>query len=256
MIKYGCTDGTTALIEENACRSVNAPVRIIREEKLGLSNARNCAIRELHGAYLIFIDDDKTPDSQWLRSYERCILTYKPDAIEGKIDVFIEHGQPQDLLKNKLPGFLDRLDYGHERWLIDPSTQFYRGKFSARREVFDEISDFDSDQGRKGRVNAGGQDTDFYRRLVSNGYKVRWLPDAIIFHRILADRLHRKCFLSLHYNLCWIEGERKRGRLRQILPKCLFGQLLNADATTLGQWLRNGLFLMKRNEFYLFPGLH
>jgi len=37
-------------------------VRVVREEKLGLSHARNRAIDEARGEYVIFIDDDETVD--------------------------------------------------------------------------------------------------------------------------------------------------------------------------------------------------
>ncbi|TXT19555.1 MAG: putative glycosyltransferase [bacterium] len=39
-------------------------VRVVREEKLGLSNARNRAIAEARGEYVIFMDDDETGASR------------------------------------------------------------------------------------------------------------------------------------------------------------------------------------------------
>lgn len=240
VIDNGCTDGTSELLNDTSWQPADTPVRIVREEKLGLSNARNCAIRESRGDYLIFVDDDETPDPQWLRAYEHCILTHKPDAIGGKIDVLIEHGKPPDWLQDELLGFLGRLDHGEERWLMEPSTPFYGGNFSVRRCIFDNIGNFDADLGRKGVINAGGEDTDFYRRLLNAGHTVRWLPSAVIYHRILADKLRRGYFLDLHYHQGRIEGSRKRGSRSCIPPRYLFRQLLRAGSIALGQRLKQG----------------
>jgi glycosyltransferase involved in cell wall biosynthesis len=35
-----------------------------------LVERRNCALREAQGDYLIFVDDDETPDPEWLRAFE------------------------------------------------------------------------------------------------------------------------------------------------------------------------------------------
>ncbi len=59
-------------------------VRVVREEKLGLSNARNRAIAEARGEYVIFMDDDETADPDWLCAFERLIDAHHPDAFGGR----------------------------------------------------------------------------------------------------------------------------------------------------------------------------
>ena len=98
----------------------------------------------------------------------------------------------------------------------------------------------DAEGNGTGQINAGGEDTDFYRRLIRNGRSVRWLPDAIIYHRILADKLRRGYFLDLHYNQGMIEGAHKRGGLSRIPPAYLFGQLLRAGRSAIGHRLKQG----------------
>ena len=68
-------------------RPPGIPVRIVREEKLGLSNARNRALDEARGEYVVFMDDDETPDTGWLRAYETSIAEHRPDALGGRIEV-------------------------------------------------------------------------------------------------------------------------------------------------------------------------
>ena len=233
VVDNGCTDGTPELLSDDKWQPANVPVRIVHEEKLGLSNARNCALKSARGKYLVFIDDDETPAPQWLVAYERDMLKHSPDALGGTIEVIFEHGERPSWLQDELLGFLGRLDHGDGQWLTDPATTFYGGNFAVRTEIFDTIGEFDSELGRKGKVNAGGEDTEFYRRLIDNSYTVRWVPDATIYHRIRADKLRRSYFLDLHYRQGMIEGSRKRDRESRIPPRYLFGQLTRATGKAL-----------------------
>ena len=239
LIDNNCTDETPRLLADTAWHPPGVPVRIAREEKLGLSNARNCALKEARGRYILFIDDDETPDPRWLVAYERAMLEHDPDALGGRIEVLFEEGDRPKWLQDELLGFLGQLDHGEACWLTDPATPFYGGNFAVRLDVFERAGDFDADLGRKGEVNAGGEDTEFYRRLLADGMRIRWVPGAIINHRIQAGKLRRSYFLELHYRQGFIEGARKRGNAGRVPPRYLFGQLARAAKTALGKRLRD-----------------
>ena len=144
-------------------------------KRSGLSNARNRAISEAAGDYIIFIDDDETPEPDWLVAYEKAIRTEHPDAMGGRIDVMFEDGERPRWLQDELLGFLGRLDYGESaRRLEDPRTPVFSGNFGFRKEVFGRVGMFDAGLGRKG----DGQ----YRR---RGYRYLstvdrcWLPGLV-----------------------------------------------------------------------------
>lgn len=240
VVDNGCTDETPSLLADAHWRPARVPVRVVREEQLGLSNARNRALREANGEYLLFIDDDETPDPQWLAAYEQAMLAHAPDALGGRIEVLFEHGRQPAWLQEELLGFLGRLDHGAARWLTGPDTPFYGGNFAVRRDVFAKAGEFDPDLGRKGRINLGGEDTEFYRRLVSAGHTVRWVPEAVIHHRIRADKLRRSYFLELHYRQGKSEGARKRGNASRFPPMYLYGQLGRALWRALRQRMAQG----------------
>ena len=228
LVDNACTDETPKLLADTTWRPQGVSVRIIRENRLGLSNARNRAIKESRGKYLLFVDDDETPDPQWLTAYEHDMLAYTPDALGGRIDVLFEHGERPSWLQDELLGFLGHLDHGEGNWLNDSDTPFYGGNFAVRVDIFPEVGEFDAGLGRKGQINTGGEDTEFYRRLIASNYRVRWVPDAIINHRIRADKLWRSYFLDLHYRQGMSEGSRTRGDRKRLPPKYLFGQLARA----------------------------
>lgn len=240
VIDNGCTDGTSSLLAAHPWALAGATVRVVREEKLGLSNARNRALREARGEYLLYMDDDETPDPAWLLAHEQAMLEHQPDALGGRIEVMFEDGDRPAWLQDELLGFLGKLDNGEARWLTTDETPIFGGNFAFRRTVFDRIGDFDARLGRMGKVNSGGEDTEIYRRLLAFGCRVRWVPDAVINHRIQTPKLRRRYFLDLHFRQGRWQGARKRGEGSRVPPKYLIPQLLRACGKSLGRRLREG----------------
>lgn len=232
IVDNGCTDGTTEYLVSRQWLQPAAAVRVVREDRLGLSFARNRAIAEAEGDYIVFIDDDETPDADWLCAYERCIEREHPDAMGGAIDVLFVDGERPHWLQDELLGFIGKLSHGDDAHVLtDPSTPVFGGNFGFRKAVFERIGLFDTELGRRGTANIGGEDTEIYRRLLGAGCKVNWVPDSVIYHRIESVKLRRDYFLDLHFHQGRMEGARIRGAQSRIPPKYLFGQLYRAMST-------------------------
>jgi glucosyl-dolichyl phosphate glucuronosyltransferase len=247
IIDNGCHDGTADFLARYVW-PVNWQVRVVREEKLGLSNARNRAIVESEGEYVIFIDDDETVDPDWLCAYERLIVSKRPDAFGGRICVMFEDMRPPWLV-DELLGFLGELNrMDTVAPLIDPGTSFNGGNFGIRKSICKSIGNFDAMLGRKGTDNTGGEEVDFYRRLLSAGMRVWWTPEAIIYHRILAEKLKRSYFLDLHYREGRMNAIRARGENSRFPPKYFFGQLFRALAAVWHVYRKNGRNATLRKE--------
>lgn len=241
LVDNACTDGTSELVATKGWRTSQIEVRVVREEKLGLSHARNRAISEAMGEYIVFMDDDETPDSHWLRAYERAILSERPDALGGGIEVMFEDGSRPPWLRDELLGFLGRLDHGGAARRLDaPGTSIFGGNFAFKRDVFAKIGTFDTALGRKGTANVGGEDTEIYRRLLGAGCVVWWVPEAVIYHRIRAAKLRRSYFLDLHSRQGYTEGSRKRASASRVPPAYLYGQLWRATTAALWRRIRDG----------------
>lgn len=227
IIDNGCSDGTSELLRQRHWPD-GWLVRVIREEKLGLSNARNRAITEAEGEFVIFMDDDETPDPDWLCAYERVIRDKQPDAFGGRIRVLFEDMRPL-WLTDELLGFLGELNrFETIVPLVDPSTSFFGGNFGVRKSVCAVTGGFDTMLGRKGTDNNGGEEVEFYRRILAAGFKIWWMPEAVIHHRIQAAKLERSYFLDLHYRMGRMEAIRMRGMGSRLPPLYLFSQLLRA----------------------------
>lgn len=246
-IDNGCIDGTSEFLPEYDWPE-GWSVRIVREDKLGLSNARNRAITEARGEYVIFMDDDETVDPDWLCAYERLIVDKQPDAFGGRIRVLFEDMRPA-WLTDELLGFLGELNRSDEIiQLVDSGTFFHGGNFGIRKSICDAVGAFDSSLGRKGTDNTGGEEVDFYRRLISSGAKVWWTPEAIIHHRIQMAKLSRSYFLDLHYRQGRSDAIRRRGNGSRLPPKYLYGQLLRAITAAWSSYLKLGRNASLRKE--------
>ena len=247
IIDNGCKDNTPEFLASYVWPP-GWHVRVIREEELGLSNARNRGIADAHGDFVIFMDDDETTDPDWLCAYERLILHNNPDAFGGRICVLFEDDRPL-WLKDDLLGFLGELNRADTvTRLTNPRTSFYGGNFGFRKSVCDQIGKFDATLGRKGKDNTGGEEVEFYHRLLDAGFKVWWTPDAVIHHRIQAAKLERTYFLDLHYRMGRMEAIRKRGMGSRLPPPYLFGQLLRAVGAAWTVWRRSGRDATLRKE--------
>ena len=69
VIDNASSDDTGKILARRDWRRTDAPTRIVHEERLGVAHARNRAVEEARGEYLLFIDDDESADSDWLRAY-------------------------------------------------------------------------------------------------------------------------------------------------------------------------------------------
>jgi GT2 family glycosyltransferase len=144
-------------------------------------------------------------------------------------------------LRDELLGFLGEVNRADEVVpLTGPDTSFCGGNFGFRKSVCEGVGLFDSALGRKGTVNIGGKEVDFYRRLLEAGSRVWWTPKAVIRHRIQAAKLNRRYFYDLHFRMGRVEVIRTRHGGPQLPPRYLFGQLLRAMRAALQQRVREG----------------
>jgi glycosyltransferase involved in cell wall biosynthesis len=233
-------DGTGAWLAQGGWQRIDIDCRVVHENRLGVAHARNRALAEAKGEYVVFLDDDETPEPDWLVNLEQVIDFHHPAAIGGRIRAHLPNGRP-DWLTGELLGFLGELDYGSaERALTETSTPIFTGNAVFHRQTVLDAGGFDGNLGRRGNIQSGGEDTELYRRLVNLKKTVRWAPQAIIHHRIEPWKLRRTYFLQLHYHQGRMEGARKRGHFSRLPPGYLVPQLLRAYGRALAMRFKQG----------------
>ena len=197
VVDNASTDNTEATVKSQIAN--RAGFNYIKEEKLGLSHARNRGIASARGDFIAFIDDDAWPDENWLQKLDEGFKDPKVACVGGKVVPFFEGtaGWP-DWLHPRLYGFFTVVDYGDGKRLHYPN--YPAGTNMAfRRAIFKQVGLFRHDLGRIGESLLSMEETDLCLRVEGAGYSIEFLPDAVVHHKVHEERLSREWIRQRSY---------------------------------------------------------
>lgn len=162
------------------CRSLHGcEVRYLSSSSIGLSRARNEGIRAARYEILVFLDDDMYVCAQW---FDKLV-----SAVRNAEDTCILTGQvlAAELAPGAATGFAPSL-------ICDAGARVYRGMLSkdvlfagnmaAWKTAFTSAGPFDEELGAGARFRSA-EDNDFGFRLLKAGFVIRYLPEAVVYHR-------------------------------------------------------------------------
>lgn len=166
------------------------PLRIIVETRIGLSHARNTAIAEAHGDYILWIDDDVLVDPEWLREYDDAFRTWPDAAFFGGPIVPAFEGIPPRWLELALPhvdnAYAAR-DLGDAPVALTRDTLPFGANFAVRADEQRRYP-FDPELGRRGTALSAGEEWAVLEAMLADGASGRWVPGARLQHVISAER--------------------------------------------------------------------
>ncbi len=171
-------------------------VRYLREDRPGLSNARNRGLAEAAGEVVAFTDDDVLVDPAWLANLVA--------ALDAAPQVACATGLilPTELDTEAAQWFESYAGFGKgwERQLFDlaehrrpgPLYPYAMGQFGSgaslafKTAVLRQLGGFAPELGA-GTSTLGGEDLDIFLRLLTSGAAIVYEPGAILRHRHLRD---------------------------------------------------------------------
>jgi glycosyltransferase involved in cell wall biosynthesis len=187
----GLTRAAVATLAESG------PVRYLVEDKPGSASARNRALPEARGEFLVFTDDDATVDRYWLAEIVQGFRAAPSvNAVSGlllprRLDTqarvwFEQYG-------GFSRGYAQRIFDLHENRAPDePLYPFTAGIFGTgnnmafRADALRAIGGFDPALGN-GTPALGGVDSEVLLRAVVLGHRVVYRPSAMVWHDHRAD---------------------------------------------------------------------
>jgi glycosyltransferase involved in cell wall biosynthesis len=177
--------------------------RYLFEPQSGKSYALNTGVREAQGDVLAFVDDDVTVEPTWLENLTAVLRDNEWAGAGGRIVLQWPASLPRWLsvegphARFPFPAF----DQGHEaKQLIGPP---FGTNMAFRREMFHKYGFFRTDLGPSPNheVPRPSEDTEFGRRLIAGGERLRYEPLAIVYHPVAEDRISKDYFLRWGFDL-------------------------------------------------------
>ncbi len=170
-----------------------------REDRVGLSHARNRGISTARGEFIAFIDDDARPERDWLKELDKVFMEPRVACAGGMVRPSWRHssGWP-GWLHQRLIGFYSVIEYGEDRELHYPNYPVGTN-IAFRRRIFDEVGGFNAALGRTGDRLLSGEETDLCLRIERAGYTVRYTPLAVVHHYVHGERLNKEWLIRRSY---------------------------------------------------------
>lgn len=165
------------LVAEIAGRSA-VPIRYVTERRPGISRARNTAVANSAGRYVVWLDDDEEASPGWLAALYATMRRYGGDVVKGPVYPRLETPNPY---AEKRFTFDARLPTGAR---LPECTGIGNTLLDKARCFGDEPEPFDPFLGI-----AGGGDTLFFRKLQRSGRRFVWCAEAAVWETVPADRL-------------------------------------------------------------------
>lgn len=189
VIDNGSTDDTSEVVAE---ASRHESIIYVREERVGLSYARNRGIETAGGAYIAFIDDDAWPEAGWLRKLEEVFKNPNVACAGGKVIPVLQKltGWPHWLHRRHL-SFFTVIDYPDQRKLHYAAYPLGTN-IAFRKSVFAQIGYFDPSLGRTGTSLLSMEEIELCYRIENAGFDIVYTPEAIVNHKVHEERLTKE----------------------------------------------------------------
>lgn len=165
------------------------------EEQQGLSYARNRGIKEAHGEWLVFLDDDAMVGNDYICNLKRNLAAYpEAGAFGGAIEPFFE-GETPDWLSPWAMGFVSAIDLGNQIKLFPPQSYPIGANMGISRDTLKKIGVFNTALGRTGNNLLGGEEKDIFNRIRQKQIPIVYFPEIKVKHCIPPKRTSKQ-FIS------------------------------------------------------------
>ena len=228
------------------CRRYSGRFQYLFEPQPGKSNALNSGVRKARGEILAFLDDDVTVEPTWLQNLTSNLHDSEWVGAGGRILPEKAFAPPRWLALDgpyDLGGVLALFELGDTPGKLELPP--YGTNMAFRKKMFEKYGGFRTDLGPSPGSEIRNEDTEFGRRVMEAGERLRYEPSAVVYHEMPQHRLRKEYFLrwQFDYGRAQIRVKIKRpdvwgiprhyisilNRLLHILPRKTMRWLLTSD---------------------------
>jgi glycosyltransferase involved in cell wall biosynthesis len=200
VIDNNSTDQTREVVEEFARRCPDRFTYVL-ELQQGKSFALNTALQSIESDLVAFVDDDVTIERTWLAHLTAAFAENDCVGVAGRIRSLWSCNPPSWLRLSgpySLASVLVGFDLGDEPLTL--SIAPFGANMAFRREVFVRYGGFRTDLGPSPGSQIRGEDSEFCRRVMAEGGRLRYEPGAIVHHPVPESRLRKEYFQAWYFD--------------------------------------------------------
>lgn len=187
IIDNNSTDNTQFIIKNYL--NLFPHIKAVKEYRQGLSNARNRALKECLTSWIAFLDDDAKAHPDWVSTILTTIQKNDFDAFGGPYYAWHPYGPAPSWLPEDFGTYESPQGYG----LLQGDTFIPGGNCVLRSDAARSIGTFSAELGMSGNRCGYGEETQFFERMRTAGYRMGYVPQLKIDH----------CVLPYKYTLRW-----------------------------------------------------
>jgi glycosyltransferase involved in cell wall biosynthesis len=161
-------------------------VRYCSELCQNIALARNKAIENATGDFIAFIDDDEFPEHDWLLKMLKTCEAYQSAGVLGPVRPHFEETPPSWIIMGRFCERPDHLTGQVMRW-----EECRTGNLLFRRSILKGLP-----EAFKPEFGSGGEDIDFFHRMIRQGHIFHWCNEGIIYETVPRDRWKRRYMLK------------------------------------------------------------
>jgi glycosyltransferase involved in cell wall biosynthesis len=177
-------ESARAIVSDYAAAAV-PPIRYCVEPRQNIALARNTAIANATGEYVACIDDDEQPGPDWLLVLFTALQRYAADGVLGPVIPRFVAPPPEWIVRGMI---FERPSPATGTWLHWKQTR--TGNVLLRKAIFDDGAQFRAECGD------GGEDVDFFQRMIANGRRFVWCAEALVHETVPPERCTRRYVLT------------------------------------------------------------
>ena len=163
----------------------SVPVVYCVQPEQNIGRTRNMAVENARGDFIVFIDDDEFPVNHWLLDLFKTCNAHEVDGVLGPVRRHFDEEPPKWIIKGNF----------YERPIYPTGTpvawrEGRTGNVLLKKELFKDCGEPFKPEFR------GGEDTDFFRRMIEAGHKFIWSAEAIAYEVVPPARWKRSFMLK------------------------------------------------------------
>lgn len=188
------------------------PVIYCVEPERNIALVRNKSLEYATGDFIAIIDDDEYPTKNWLCDLFKACIASGADGVLGPVAPYFETPPPDWVVRGRFFEKILEIETGCPVGLLNTRTSNVIFK---KKILLGEETPFRAEFG------TGGEDIDFFMRMMGKGCVFVWCKDAVVHEYIPAKRCTRTYQLrrSLHGGINSLKF--RAGRLRSIIKSII-----------------------------------